>query len=128
MEDDIAKVLIVDDEKDIVFLLELEFDEYNYVVEKAHSGKSALELIHKNKYDVILSDYRMPDGDGRFLLENVMEIPVEERPLFFFMSGQADISEDEALKKGAARFFKKPFDTEYLIQKITKILKESKER
>jgi DNA-binding NtrC family response regulator len=110
-------VLIVDDEPDLVELMKDEFDSYGpYLVKVAYSGQEAYDILQKEKIDIIISDYKMPNGNGLFLLEKVNAL--NPKPIFFFVSGQADITTDAAIKAGAKRFFAKPFDLDELVNAV----------
>lgn len=111
-------VLIVDDEPDILELMEEEFIYYGYKTLTAECGNDAIKMIRENHIDVIVSDYKMPNGNGMTVLDEVNSIPVDKRPEFFFVSGQADISIQDAINAGAKKFFSKPFDLDDLIQEI----------
>ncbi len=111
-------VLIVDDEPDILELMEEEFIYYGYKTMTAICGNDAIQLINDHKIDVVVSDYKMPNGNGMAVLDAVKAMNEAERPEFFFVSGQADISIQEALSAGAKKFFSKPFDLDDLIQEI----------
>ena len=58
----------------------------------------------------------MPNGNGMDLLKHVNTMA--NRPIFYFVSGQADISIEEGLKLGAKRFFAKPFDIDELMTEV----------
>ena len=60
----------------------------------------------------------MPNGNGMSVLDEVQRIEKSKRPEFFFVSGQADISIQDALNAGAKKFFSKPFDLDDLINEI----------
>ncbi len=111
-------VLIVDDEPDILELMEEEFIYYGYKTLTAECGNEAIKLIREKSIDVIVSDYKMPNGNGMAVLDEVQTIIEDKRPEFFFVSGQADISIQDALNAGAKKFFSKPFDLDDLINEI----------
>ena len=111
-------VLIVDDEPDILELMEEEFIYYGYKTITAECGNDAIKLIREGNINVIVSDYKMPNGNGIAVLGEVQSMEVENRPEFFFVSGQADISIQDALNAGAKKFFSKPFDLDDLISEI----------
>ncbi len=115
-------VLIVDDEPDILELMEEEFNYYGYQTMTADCGVDAIEKIRSHKFDVVVSDYKMPNGNGMLVLEEVNSMATNLRPEFFFVSGQADISIKDALDAGAKEFFSKPFDLDDLINVIEKEL------
>ncbi len=118
-------VLIVDDEPDILELMEEEFSYHGYKTMTAICGNDAIDLIRSNPVQVVVSDYKMPNGNGMAVLKEVGNIQLEKRPVFFFVSGQADISIEEALDAGAKKFFAKPFDLEELILEIQSELNQS---
>ena len=111
-------VLIVDDEPDILDLMEEEFRYYGYSTLVAICGNDAIKLLDSKKIDIVVSDYKMPNGNGMSVLSHVNTLSV--KPYFFFVSGQADVSVDDAMSAGARLFFTKPFDLEVLIKEIEK--------
>ena len=114
------KILIVDDEPDILDLMADEFKYRGYSVNIALSGGEAIQVLKKDTFDIILSDYKMPNGNGMTLLNYVNSLSI--RPLFFFVSGQSDMSINDCLSAGAKDFFAKPFDLEIMISEIEKFL------
>lgn len=110
-------ILLVDDEPDIleIFAIELEYAGYN--IEPASSGAEAIEKFKAGGIAAILSDIRMAGGDGISLLEQVRDISPASPPMLF-MTGFADINQQEALDKGAAGFFHKPIDGSTLVEGI----------
>lgn len=121
----LRNILIVDDEPDILELMEEEFDLEGFKVTCTDSGNKALSILKNNSqhFDVIISDFKMSDGDGSVVLDFVRR-KEGHRPLFYFVSGQADISSSEAQSLGVKRFIYKPFDVDELIQKIAADLEE----
>lgn len=113
-------VLIVDDEADILELLEDEFKYQGYDTLSAGCGNDAIAILKEKKVDVIVSDYKMPNGNGMSILTHVSQMP--KKPFFFFVSGQADVSSDAAIHAGATKFFAKPFDLEELIKEIEQLI------
>lgn len=105
-------VLIVDDEQEIRELLKDEFEYYGAVVLEAANGKIAAEILEKQPSDFVVTDIRMPGGDGIELLRTIkartQSIPV------LVMSAFSDISKNEANQLGADAFFSKPFNLEKL--------------
>lgn len=119
------KILIVDDEVDIVELLAEEFEEDGHEVFQASSGNKAISILENNQdIKVVLSDYRMPDGNGLDLLNFVNTIEEKNRPGFFFLSGFSDLSVDELISAGALAFFTKPFNVPKLMESIALKLKQ----
>lgn len=110
------KILIVDDEMDILELMAEEFQLKGHEVTLAQSGNEAVSILKIKSFDVVVSDFKMPDGNGMTVLDFVNSL--NPRPVFYFVSGQADISVAECIKAGAREFFSKPFDLDQLILKV----------
>jgi DNA-binding NtrC family response regulator len=109
-------VLIVDDEIDILELMEEEFKYCGYNTMIAICGNDAIKILDNKKIDIVVSDFKMPNGNGMAVLSHVNRMP--NKPFFFFVSGQADVSIEDALRSGARKFFTKPFDLDKLIKEI----------
>ncbi|WP_198295972.1 response regulator [Bacteriovorax sp. Seq25_V] len=112
------KILIIDDEPDILELLAEELEYEGFATACAGSGNDAVRILENENFDLVISDYKMPNGNGKVVLDYVKSIPESRRPVFFFVSGQADMSFEEALNEGVRKFFYKPFDLEELIVAI----------
>lgn len=109
-------VLIVDDEPDILELMEEEFRYCGYKTLTAVCGNDAIKILDSKHIDIVVSDYKMPNGNGMAVLSHVSNM--KEKPIFFFVSGQADVSTEDAIRAGARKFFSKPFDLDELIKEI----------
>lgn len=102
------RVLLVDDEEDILFALSEFLTSKGYSVELAHDSRQALSLIHENDFTAVVSDLRMPGMSGVGLLEEVLG--VDPDTVFIIMTGYATVqSAVEALRKGAYDYIVKPF-------------------
>ena len=103
------KILVIDDERPIRnSLKEILMDE-GYEVETAESGAQALELVDKEKFDVIFCDIKMPGMDGIEVLGKLVEMGLDAAVVM--ISGHADIDTAvECIKKGAFDFIEKPLD------------------
>jgi DNA-binding NtrC family response regulator len=115
------KILVVDDEVDLVDILKEFLSLDGFEVLTAHDGVQALDLIVNGDIQLVISDIRMPKMDGLELLKNVKKVKPEI--LFILLSGYSDYSEEEILKKGASRLFAKPIDFEIVSQAAKKLLK-----
>lgn len=116
------KIIIVDDEPDMLELMVEEFEDNGFNVFSADCGNDAAKILGKEDIKVVLSDFRMPNGDGLYLLEECFKLDEDKRPYFIFISGYSDIPVEECLAKGARKFFQKPCDLEELVKDIEKIL------
>jgi len=117
----VKTVLIVDDEanfKDaLAFLLKME----GYKILTANSGHSALKIIQERHVDVVVSDIRMPDGDGIELLAKIKENHTNA-PILLLMTGYSALSVEDAYNRGAEALFSKPIDTKAMIGVIKRLL------
>jgi two-component system nitrogen regulation response regulator NtrX len=118
------KILIIDDERSIRSTLKeiLEFENYN--VDEAEDGEKGLEMLGKNKYDVVLCDIKMPKMDGMEVLEKAREVSPDAP--FIMVSAHGTIETAvEATKKGAYDFLVKPPDLNRLLVTVRNALDKS---
>ena len=104
-----AKLLVVDDEKNLRLVVEKEMTRQGHEVETAPDGQAAWELIESSDYDVVLCDINMPRLDGLSLLRRTREAS-ENPPEVIMLTGQATVeSAIEAMKLGAYDYLTKPY-------------------
>lgn len=122
MEDFKGKtVLVVDDEPDLREILADEFTFAGARVLTAENGKSAYEIVKRDRVDAVVSDIRMPGGSGVELLENIRKNH-PAKPVVVLMTGYADLSSEDAFHKGAEGVFAKPCDLEDVLKCVKKAL------
>lgn len=119
-----AKILVVDDEKEVRdFLAKALTIIGGYKVDVAVDGEEALNKIEKDKFDLILTDLKMPKIDGLKLIKEVSQ----KRPetLTVLMTGHGTIdSAIEAMKEGASDYITKPLNIDELVLRLKKVLEE----
>ena len=120
-------ILIVDDEPALRKALSFDFKRKGFQVLEAANGKDAFELVRNKTIDVVISDIRMPEGDGVELLERIRALQ-PRNPVVILNTGFADISLEDAYDKGADAVFSKPFDRKVLAAAVIKALTEREER
>ena len=103
------KVLIVDDERAIRNSLSEILSDEGYEVDKAENGLMALDLVGKEKYDVIFCDIKMPEMDGIEVLDKCVEMGIDSAIVMITGHGDIDTAVD-CIKKGAFDFIQKPLD------------------
>ncbi len=103
------KILVIDDERPIRNTLKeiLEFE--NYKVDTAEDGKEGLAMILSNKYDLVLTDIKMPKMDGMEVLDALIEKDIDVPVVMISGHGNVETAV-EAIKKGAYDFIQKPLD------------------
>ena len=103
------KVLIVDDERGIRNSLGEILSDEGYIVDKAEDGVVAMDMISREKYDVVFCDIKMPNMDGIEFLGKLGSEGIETPVVM--ISGHGDIDTAvECIKKGAFDFIQKPLD------------------
>jgi len=117
----VAKVLIVDDEQSIRYVLREILEDEKYLVEDAANGEEALEKLHNEAFDVVLSDIKMPKMDGITLLEKVIDEGINTQFIMISAHGTIDTAL-EATRKGAFDFIEKPPDLNRVLLAIRNAL------
>lgn len=120
-------VLVVDDEEVLREILKDEFERLGATVLEAKNGHEAFEIYNKTKVDVVISDIRMPDGDGIELVNNIRGSDFE-MPVVLFMTGFSDVTLDGAYAMGVNAIFKKPFQLKEICKTIAQLLVPFNER
>jgi DNA-binding response OmpR family regulator len=104
-----SRVLIVDDEPDILLMLRVTLDADGFQTALAADGQSALKRIEEERFDCVLLDVMMPVMDGWQVLEALQRAPVAPRVIVVSAkSAGRDVA--RALRLGAADYVTKPFD------------------
>jgi len=120
-------LLVVDDEPDFREILAFTFERNGYAVFQAGNAVEAIEVVKKTKIDIIISDIRMPGGDGTQLLEEVKKYN-PHIPMVIFVTGFTDITLEEAYDIGVDAIFSKPFDTKVLLAAVEKMLRSQEDQ
>lgn len=124
------KVLIVDDEPDIVELLEYNLAKEGYTVESAGNGNIALKRLEKGfRPDVILLDIMMPQLDGIETARRIRLLPeLKEVYILFLTARSEEYSEVAAFEVGADDYITKPVKIRALISRINALFRREKEK
>ena len=117
------KILVVDDETLIRTVIKEYCSNNNYEVFEASSGKEALELLLKNKYDLMILDIMMPEMDGFTMLK---ELPKEKRIPTIVLSARGEEYDKLAgFDLGIDDYVTKPFSPKELMARIKAVLSRS---
>jgi len=116
-----AKILIVDDEPIKRVVMQDQLTEEGFTVDAYDNPLDANEALINNKYDVILTDIRMPGLDGISFLKKIKKNNPNQAVIVMTAFGTID-SAIEAMKFGAYDYLQKPFGTEALILKLDRLL------
>ncbi len=120
-------ILVVEDEEDLREPIAMELESHGCRVLQAPNGKAGFELAMSEKVDALISDIRMPGGDGIELLRKIRETNFAD-PAIFLITGQSDLSAADAYSLGAEYILAKPFNLDELTATLERILTTREER
>ena len=118
------KILIVDDEKDILEFLGYNLRSEGYDIIVADNGLLAIELAEKHKPSLIILDVQMPNMDGITTCEKIREIPKLKDVMITFLTARSeDYSQIAGFEAGADDYITKPIRPKVLISRVKALLK-----
>jgi two-component system response regulator HydG len=117
------KILILDDEQEYLAALQRFLHEFDYSVCAIASSSQALEAIKKDKPDLVLFDYKLPDMDGDSFLKRAKELS-PETPYILITAWNDPVILERFKKIGVTDVVLKPINLEALLKSIKTILKE----
>ncbi|MBW7875864.1 MAG: sigma-54-dependent Fis family transcriptional regulator [Candidatus Cloacimonetes bacterium] len=107
------KILVIDDEESISQSLKRLLSKRGWHAEAFQNPVAALNLLQRERFDIVLTDFRMPNVDGLEMIERIREIQPEAR--IILMTAFSSIPNAvEAMKRGASEYIPKPFEFEEL--------------
>jgi two-component system, OmpR family, KDP operon response regulator KdpE len=114
-----AKILVVDDDPDLVRALRLRLRAHNYEVTTASDGYAAIAQAQRERPALIILDLGLPVGDGFVVLDRLQNIDaLAGVPVIVLSARDPQVNEERALKAGASAFFQKPADNDELLNVI----------
>lgn len=117
------KILIVDDEPNIVMSLEYTFKKNNFHVFIARDGQEALDILKNEIPNIIILDVMMPHVDGYATLEEIKKDPKLSHCKVVFLSAKNKPTDiEKGLNLGADAYLTKPFSVKKLVEKIQELL------
>lgn len=121
-----AKVLVVDDEPNIVLSLEFLMQQAGFEVVTAVDGESALTRVAEAPPDLVLLDISLPGMSGFDVLERLRAMPTLTRlPIIMLTAHGREVEREKGLALGADDYITKPFSTQALVDKVKALLDES---
>lgn len=122
-----AKILIVDDDPDLVQLLSMALESKGHVVASGTNPAEGMQVCRSFGPDLILLDYHMPGDTGAHLFENLRRNNATARTPVLFMSGEASSTDvlAEVADSSNARFLSKPVQIEDLRSTINEMLAQA---
>lgn len=118
------RIMIVDNEPDIVDLTRTVLEIGGYEVVPAYSGEECLRLLDREKVDLVLLDIMMPGMSGWDVFNRINKKSPEIKVAFMSVLEISDKRKQVLLDEGLADYIMKPFDKETLLNRVDRILKE----
>jgi len=124
--EDRKRILVADDDPDLLELLNMDLSFQGYEVVTATNGKEALDLAQKEKLDLILLDVMMPYIDGYHVASELSTKMGSSVPKIMIMTSRDTVREKGvAMMSGAVSVLQKPFEMKVLHEKIKELLEEA---
>ncbi len=117
---DMTKILIVDDEKPIRDLIEMNLSASGYSCVAAEDGLAAIEAVEKDTFDLVLLDIMLPGADGYDVMEYIAPLKV---PVIFISAKHEVKDRVKGLRLGADDYLIKPFDVSELLARVEAVLR-----
>jgi len=121
-----ARILLVDDDPDILDVLEISLSEENYEILKARDGEEAIRIIKSKSPDLVLLDYNMPKMNGKQVcLEIKKDLLLQHLPIIM-VTGKGELDDKiDGINAGADDYIVKPFEPKELSARIRMILRRT---
>jgi two-component system, OmpR family, alkaline phosphatase synthesis response regulator PhoP len=123
---DEKKILLVDDEIDILEFISYNLEKEGYKVYTAQNGKDAIRIAEKKEPDLIILDVMMPEMDGIVTCEEIRKIPKLKNTIIAFLTARSeDYSQIAGFEAGADDYITKPIRPKVLLSRVKALLKRS---
>lgn len=114
-------ILTVDDETDIREILIEELQGVGATVVGAENGQKAMEILRQQSFDAVISDFKMPYGNGLWLMQEINK-EFKMKPKLFLFTGSNDGAMEVMRNLGVIEVFIKPFNIDYMIKAVSESL------
>lgn len=119
-----TKILLVDDEPDILEIVGYNLSQEGYIISTATNGKEAIAIAKKELPDLIIMDVMMPEMDGMEACEAIRKIPELANTLITFLTARSeDYSQVAGFDVGADDYITKPIKPKLLVSKVKALLR-----
>jgi DNA-binding response OmpR family regulator len=118
------KILIIDDEQDLVAVVKLRLEANNFLVSEAFTAKEGLKKAEEQRPDAILLDILLPDSDGYEVCQRLKSnSKTQNIPIIIFTASDLRGLAKKAINAGAIDYVIKPFEPKDILEKINKAIK-----
>jgi len=122
------KILLVDDEQDILEIVGYNLTQEGYKIVTASNGKEAIAVAKKERPHLIIMDVMMPEMDGMEACENIRKIPELSNVIITFLTARSeDYSQVAGFDVGADDYIAKPIKPKLLVSKVKALLRRLKD-
>jgi two-component system alkaline phosphatase synthesis response regulator PhoP len=122
------KILLVDDEQDILEIVGYNLSQEGYKIVTASNGKEAVIKAQKELPQLIIMDVMMPEMDGMEACENIRKIPALQNVIITFLTARSeDYSQVAGFEAGADDYIAKPIKPKVLVSKVKALLRRLKD-
>jgi DNA-binding response OmpR family regulator len=122
-----VRILIVDDEENLLDQLRISFQRQRYIVETAVDGEEALDKIFNSEFDIIILDIMLPKQDGFSVLKEIRQAGINT-PVIMLTARKSVDEKVKALDLGADDYLAKPFSLDELMARVRAVLRRSCEQ
>ena len=119
------RILVVDDEKKMRHILQLMLEREGFRAEQAENGQEALDALKQKRFDLVITDLKMPVMDGMSLLGKAKKVD-PDLPIIVITAYGTIENAVEAMRKGAIDYITKPFEEEQILITVKRCLKISR--
>jgi DNA-binding response OmpR family regulator len=117
-----GKILVVDDEPEIVKTVSMRLKADGYQVVTAYDGMQATSVALREDPDVIILDIGMPAGDGHLVAKRLRESAQRAIPIIFLTAHTSKSDYEKAFDEGVAKYITKPFRPEELLAAVEELI------
>ena len=119
------KILVADDEENILAVLEMRLKTKGYQVITASDGETALQKAKENQPDLIILDVMMPPPNGFHVCRALKDDPkYKDTPIILLTAKSTESDKFWGMESGADAYVTKPYNSEELLNKITALLEK----
>ena len=121
------KILVVDDEENIVELVKFNLEQEGYQVTSAYTGKEALNLIEKDSFNLVILDLMLPEMDGFDICRKIRnKTGINRLPVIMLSAKSEEVDKVLGLEIGADDYITKPFSPRELLARVKAVLRRTK--
>lgn len=115
------KILIVDDDKDLSFIISETISKYGFIPTLAYDGEEAYRLLEKNKYDIVVLDINLPDSSGFEICKEIRKM--SKVPIIFASARSSVTDRVDGLEMGGDFYLSKPYTLKELVATVNALIR-----